>query len=129
MTIQVTGYQWAWKFQYPGPNYTTSIGELNLPENTIVLFNVTSTDVYHNFYLQEFRTSIDAIPGRYNSIWIKTPPLGGNSVLYYHIVCKELCGTGHTYMVAHMNVLSQAAYDQWIANQTNFQTQSGGMTG
>ncbi len=56
------------------------------------MFNVTSTDVMHNFYLVQYRVSIDAIPGRYNVIWVTTPSVNGNSTLDYQIVCKELCG-------------------------------------
>ena len=43
----------------------------------------------------------------------------------YNIYCKELCGVGHTYMDATMTVVSQTAYDQWLANQnaTNHQRQ------
>lgn len=116
MVIRVNAFQWAFRFEYP--NGLTTIGQLNLPENTTITFNVTSDDVYHNFYLNEFRTSIDAIPGRYNSIWVTTPSLAGNSELTYHIVCKELCGVGHTYMFARLNVMSQSAFNQWLSNQT-----------
>ena len=116
LVIDVTMYQWAFKFTYPnGANATT---QLVLPENTTVLFNVTSTDVMHNFFLVEYRVSIDAIPGRFNQIWVTTPPLGGNTQLNYNIECKELCGTGHTYMHTSMVVMSSAAYNQWLTNQT-----------
>lgn len=116
LVIEVTAYQWAFRFDYP--NGVTTIGQLNLPGNTTVMFNVTSTDVMHNFYLIEFKVSIEAIPGRYNIFWITTPPVNGNSEFNYDIRCKELCGAGHTFMTATMTVMSQTAYQQWLTNQT-----------
>ncbi len=115
--VDVSAYRWGFTFIYP--NNISSIGQCNLPSNTTVMFNVTSTDVMHNFYLVEYRVSIDAIPGRYNIIWVKTPTIVDNDNLSYSIVCKELCGYGHTYMTAPMTVMPQASFDQWLANQTN----------
>ena len=71
----------------------------------------------HNFYLVQFKVSIEAVPGRYNIIWITTPSATGNEEYNYNIMCKELCGVGHTFMDATMNVISQTAFDQWLAGQ------------
>jgi cytochrome c oxidase subunit II len=114
--IQVTAYQWGFRYEYPN-GLVSQV--LNVPENTTILFNVTSTDVMHNFYIPVFRVSIDAIPGRYNAIWIATPPLSGNTTMTYSILCKELCGVGHTFMFSSMTVMSQAAYNVFLANQTS----------
>jgi cytochrome c oxidase subunit 2 len=122
LVIKVTAFQWDFRFEYP--NGVTTVGEVYVPANTTVEFNVTSSDVMHNFYLVEFRVSVDAIAGRYNAIWVTTPGLDGNSELTYHIECKELCGIGHTYMRAQMEVISPTAFDQWLSNQT--ETAQGG---
>ena len=90
---------------------------MTLPGNTAVMFNVTSADVMHNLYLVQFRVSIEAIPGRYNILWITTPVVTGNQVYTYDIECKELCGDGHTFMDATMLVANQTAYNQWLATQ------------
>jgi cytochrome c oxidase subunit 2 len=118
--IRVIAYQWGFTFQYP--NGAQSFNILNVPENTTILFNVTSTDVMHNFYLPDFRVSIDAIPGRDNLIWISTPLLGSNSEISYRILCKELCGVGHTYMFGSMVVMTQPAFNSFLANQTTVPT-------
>ena len=125
LIINVTAYQWDFRFEYPnGANLTR---QLYLPANTTVMFNVTSTDVMHNFYLVQYKVSIDAIPGRYNVIWVTTPSVNGNSTLDYQIVCKELCGAGHTFMGASMTVMSSNAFNQWLSNQTvNNSTRTGG---
>jgi cytochrome c oxidase subunit II len=116
MVIDVTAFQWAFRFGYP--DGVNTLDQLNLPGNTTVMFNVTSTDVMHNFYLVQYKVSIEAIPGRYNILWITTPVATGNQVYTYDIRCKELCGIGHTYMEATMNVMSQTDYNQWLSNQT-----------
>ena len=116
MVIDVTAFQWAFRFDYP--NGVTTLDQLYLPGNTTVMFNVTSADVMHNFYLIQYKVSIEAIPGRYNIIWITTPQANGNNEYTYDIRCKELCGIGHTYMAATMTVMSQTAFNQWLINQT-----------
>jgi heme/copper-type cytochrome/quinol oxidase subunit 2 len=116
LEIKVVTYQWGFIFGYP--NGANSTGTVHVPENTTVVFNVTSTDVMHNFYLPDFRVSIDGIPGRYNAIWVQTPTLGSSNELTYKIICKELCGVGHTFMVGTLIVVTQDAYNQYLANQT-----------
>ncbi len=114
--IEVHAFQWDFRYTYPTGAASQHI--LYVPANTVIMFNVTSDDVMHNFYLEQFRVSIDAIPGRYNIIWITTPPVTDNSTLNYRIVCKELCGTGHTTMNGPMYVMSQSDFSSWLANQT-----------
>lgn len=116
LEVKVTAYQWGFRFIYP--NGVTTTTDLNVPENVTVLFNVTSTDVYHNFYLPDFRVSIDAIPGRYNPIWVPMPTLIGQQQATYQILCKELCGVGHTFMFARLNVMPTFTFNQWLSNQT-----------
>ena len=126
LVIDVTAYQWAFNFGYP--DGVTTLDNMTLPGNTVVMFNVTSADVMHNFYLIQFKVSIEAVPGRYNILYITTPAATGNEVYTYNIECKELCGVGHTFMDASMYVVSQTAYNQWLASQipSNSTTTSGG---
>ncbi len=116
LTIDVTAFQWAFKFAYP--NGATTLGTVNLPANSSIIFNITSTDVMHNFYLVDYRVSIDAIPGMHNVIWIDTPSLDGNSQLNYTIRCKELCGSGHVDMMAKLVVMDPSSFGVWLNNQT-----------
>jgi len=123
LTINVTAFQWGFKFIYP-QNITTT-GECTIPSDKPIIFNVTSSDVMHNFGLPDFKLKIDAIPGRYNIIWITAPSVTGNNTLSYQIRCYELCGTGHTYMTGNLVVMSPAAFDQWVVQNTSNMT--GGM--
>src|SRR5208283_4321444 len=51
--INVIGHQFSWTFVYP--NGFTSEDLAVVPTNTIVVFNVTSRDVYHQFGIPYFR--------------------------------------------------------------------------
>lgn len=115
LVIDVTAFQWAWRFGYP--NGVTTLDNVTLPGDTTIMFNVTSADVMHNFYLVQFKVSIEAIPGRYNVLWITTPAVTGNEVYTYNIYCKELCGVGHAFMDAVMTVVSPTVYEEWLASQ------------
>jgi cytochrome c oxidase subunit II len=117
LAIDVTAYQWGWRFGYP--NGLNTFDNVTLPGNTTIMFNVTSTDVMHNFYLVQFRVSIEAVPGKYNVIWVTTPTATGDDRYIYNLYCKELCGVGHTFMDATVTVISPSVYNQWMANQTD----------
>jgi len=115
LVIQVTAFQFNFRFGYPtGQQF---VGECRVPVGKAIIFNVTSIDVYHNFGLPDFKLKIDAIPGRYNTLWIVAPPLNGATEHRYSIMCYEMCGMGHTEMVATLIAMDPAAFNQWL-NQT-----------
>jgi cytochrome c oxidase subunit II len=114
--INVIAQQWFFSFGYP--NNVTSIHDCYVPAGRIITFNVTSIDVMHNFGLPDFKLKIDAIPGRYNILWITIPTVNQGQQLHYHIRCYEMCGVLHTYMTGDLIVLEQSAFDQWLSNQT-----------
>jgi cytochrome c oxidase subunit 2 len=116
LTVEVTAFQWAFEFTYPAYNITV-VTDCRIPVNTQVIFNVTSIDVMHDFGLPQFKIKTDAIPGRYNIIWLSVPSLEGYNELTYQIKCYELCGVGHTVMDGNLIVMSEAAFIQWV-NQT-----------
>ena len=115
-TVDVSTFQWNFQFTYP--NNVTSIHDCYVPAGKNITFNVTSTDVMHNFGLPDFKLKIDAIPGRYNILWITTPPVNPGQQLKYQIRCYENCGVGHTYMTGNLIVLEEASFNQWLSNQT-----------
>lgn len=120
LTVDVTAFQWNFNFHYP--NGVVTVGECRVPADEDIIFNVTSSDVMHNFGLPDFKLKIDAIPGRYNIVWITTPTVTGNNTLTYQIRCYELCGTGHTYMIASLIVMEPNAFNQWLNSQAQATT-------
>lgn len=117
MVVNVTGIQWSWKFEYPAYGVTTT--ELHLPEGTQVLFQMTSKDVIHSFWVPEFRVKQDLVPGRITELRI-TPTLVGN----YKVRCAELCGTSHAYMEGAVVVSTQGDFDAWMAEQVKLAEQA-----
>jgi len=113
MQVNVTGSQWAWKFEYPELGVTSNT--LNLPINRQVLLKMSSTDVIHSFWVPEFRVKQDVLPGADMVKELRiTPTLLGQ----YKVRCAELCGTAHSTMENPVVVLDQAAFDAWVTEQT-----------
>jgi cytochrome c oxidase subunit 2 len=123
VTVDVTGYQWNWIFDYPGKNVQVSGGvqelqnedtfpELVVPVDKRVRFNLHAADVNHAFFVPGFLTKRDLIPGVNNAIEVTPKNLGT-----FEGHCAELCGVNHAYMNFKVRVVPQAEYDQWLATQ------------
>tara|TARA_R110000868_G_scaffold76499_2_gene219909 strand:- start:52332 stop:53168 length:837 start_codon:yes stop_codon:yes gene_type:complete len=131
-TIKATGNQWNWSYEYPDqgtPEYLSVMvpdadlqpGQLRnlsvdyplvVPLNATVRLQVTATDVIHNWAMPAFGTKMDAIPGRINEAWFQVTEEGT-----YYGQCSELCGRGHAFMPIEVHVVSQDAFDAWIASE------------
>lgn len=114
VTVDVTGFQWNWRFTYPDDNVTVvgdnvSLPELVLPVNERVRFNLVAADVAHSFFVPGFLTKRDLIPGVKNEIDV-TPEKTG----FYMGHCAEFCGLNHSQMNFRVKVVSQEEYDQWL---------------
>ena len=110
LEVNVTAFQWAWSFEYPQYNITSS--EIRLPVNRPVLFHLQSRDVIHAIWVPEFRVKQDAVPGMMMMLRV-TPDRVGD----YKMYCNQLCGLGHSYMTAPVKVVEPAAFDQWVKEQ------------
>ncbi len=113
MTVNVTAFSFGWQFDYPdlGVEKATT---LNLPVGQPVLFKLKSLDqdVIHSFYVVEFRVKQDLVPGVPTQLRV-TPNVEGA----YKVRCNELCGTGHTNMLADVNIVNQTDFDAWVVEQ------------
>jgi len=111
MVVQVTAFQWGWKFDYP--EYGISSNELYLPVDKQVLLKMSSRDVIHSFWVPEFRLKQDVVPGRTTELRI-TPTLIGDT---YKVRCAEICGTSHAFMRSNVVVVANADFASWVADQ------------
>ncbi|HJM54863.1 MAG TPA: cytochrome c oxidase subunit II [Poseidonia sp.] len=111
-TVQVTGWQYYWEYEYPnGINYTSATDEpLRIPVDTPVVFEVIGGDVFHSFALPEHRIKVDALPSRPNIGWILAEETGT-----YPIRCYELCGADHAVMIGELEVMEKSDFDQWYS--------------
>ncbi len=110
IVIEVTGQQWSWSFSYPEQDGITS-GELVLPVNQPILFEMQSNDVLHSFWVPEFRVKQDLVPGQVTTLHIEPTEIGD-----YKLRCAEICGFDHTNMIADVRVVSQADFDAWVVD-------------
>lgn len=111
LLVEVNAAQWSWRFDYP--DYGISSPELVLPVNQQALFQMSSQDVIHSFWVPEFRLKQDVVPGMTTTLRLK-PSLTGN----FTVRCAELCGLNHAYMLAPVKVLEQEEFDAWVAEET-----------
>lgn len=110
LVVEVTGFQFGWRFDYP--EYGVSSNELFLPLGRQVLFRITSTDVIHSFWVPEFRIKQDAVPGRWTDLRVTPIEVGD-----FRIRCAELCGYAHSAMYAPVVVVEAEDFEAWIAGQ------------
>lgn len=124
--IQVIGKRWAWDFNYTSEGvYDTSeqvsldgtdnpqkdVPTLYLPVDKTVTLKVDSRDVNHSFWVPAFLYKRDMLPGVENNYYQFTPQVEG----VYPGKCAELCGEYHSEMIFQVAVVSQAEYDQKMA--------------
>lgn len=120
--IEVTGYQFGWKYLYQGEGGvpfelitpTTDPDKIpHFPVDRVVVFNITSQDVWHNFAIPDYRIRVDAIPGSVNPLWWKATQTGE-----VQNVCVVICGLNHARMYTMMDVIPQAEYDTWLTERS-----------
>ncbi len=109
IAFEVEAYQWAFQFGYE--NGTTA-DELVLPVNRPARMEMTSRDVIHGFWVNEFRVKQDIVPGQTTTIRF-TPILEGE----YKLRCTKLCGLSHWSMLRPVRVVSEAEYTAWLNEQ------------
>jgi cytochrome c oxidase subunit 2 len=113
LEIDVEGYQFGWRFEYPNGHVedSTADGKLRVPADRAVRLRVTSSDVFHNFGIPELKAKTDAIPGQTSETWFEAEETGT-----YRANCYELCGAGHSYMTAQVVVMEPDEYREWYQN-------------
>jgi heme/copper-type cytochrome/quinol oxidase subunit 2 len=88
-------------------------GELVVPIDRPVLFDLRSVDVLHSFWLPHLRIKQDAVPGKPLPVWFRPTKLG-----VYEIACAELCGNNHTTMRSQMRVVTREEYDAYVKTES-----------
>lgn len=131
LTIRAIGKQWYWTYEYPvnGDFQYDSLGlsdaaalkageprllgvdnPVVVPVNEVVKVETAGADVIHSWAVPSFGVKMDAIPGRINQTWFKALREGT-----FYGECSELCGARHAFMPIEVKVVSQAAFNTWLA--------------
>ena len=142
--LEVMGQQWQWRYRLPGPdgklgatdvrfmsaanpygidpndpNGTDDVlvggDAIHLPLGVPVRVMLRAADVLHDFYVPQFRTRMNMVPGMVTSFWF-TPTRAGK----FEVMCAQLCGVGHASMRSYVVVEPPAAYQAWLATQPGF---------
>jgi cytochrome c oxidase subunit 2 len=123
LEIRVTGYQFGWTFHYPNnaslnlPISEDSAGDVKIPQGRTIQLKVTSSDVWHNFGVPEWRVKTDAIPGQMTETWFEADETGPTRA-----ICYELCGAGHSNMRAWFEVVPQDEFQSWYDDLNGSET-------
>ncbi|WP_456107263.1 aa3-type cytochrome oxidase subunit II [Phytohabitans aurantiacus] len=131
--VEVVGFKWNWQFNYrdgigtDANTITSTLGSsdvipvLVLPTGKRVLFEETSKDVIHSFWVPELLFKRDVFPGSIrNQFEVSSIDQEGA----YVGRCAELCGTYHSMMNFELRVVSPEKFDQFIeAKQDGATTQ------
>ncbi len=134
--IQITGYQWKWRYKYIGedidffsvlatpaeeienktpknPNYLREVDNVVVvPINKKIRFLFTSNDVIHSWWVPDLAIKKDAIPGFINESWTRINKPG-----IYRGQCAELCGLHHAFMPIVVKAVTEPEYQTWLQQQ------------
>jgi cytochrome c oxidase subunit 2 len=121
LKVEVVAQQWAWNVRYAGPDgkFNTDddivmLNDLRVPTGRPVHVRLRSADVIHSFYLPNFRTKQDAMPGMTTQLWFQAKDdaakAGGTT---YDIGCAQHCGANHYKMHGVLTVYTPKEFDAW----------------
>lgn len=114
VTIDVTAFQWSWRFDYEGTGVSI-IGtpdqapQVMVPVGQTIRFVLTSPDVAHSFWVPGFLFKRDAIPGLTNrfDLDVQTPGT-------YLGECAEFCGLDHARMQFTVRAVPADEFQRWL---------------
>ena len=144
LEIDVMAWQWGWQYRLPGEDGklgTTKVVNIsdenpfginiddpfgtddimvqsdyiNLENDRPVKILLRSVDVLHNWYVPQFRSKMDAVPGIVTFYWFEP-----NKVGEYEVLCAEYCGVGHYAMRGGVEVQTPEDYNNWLSEQETF---------
>lgn len=114
LRIDVTAFQWQWRFDYPDSRVSV-IGsvsrepQLVVPVHRDVQFIERSADVIHSFWVPSERFKRDAFPNRTTRFDLAFPRIGT-----FPGRCAEFCGLHHADMNFSVKVVSEADFKTWL---------------
>jgi cytochrome c oxidase subunit 2 len=121
VTVNVTAFQWCWRFQYQGTNVAVSGQCLSdsdmptfvVPAGQVIQFNLTSADVIHAFWIPYLRYKVYAFPNHVNTFQASFSRQGT-----YAGRCAEFCGLYHHRMDFTAKVTTPGQFQTWLRSQS-----------
>ena len=112
MQIGVLAQQYTWTFTYPDGKHPAGPNTLVVPVGVPVHLNMHSSDVVHDFWVEQLGQKQDVFPGRVTHTWFQANKEGT-----YTGQCAEFCGSGHATMNIIVRVLSKEDFDSYMASK------------
>ena len=116
LRVQVTAYQWCWRFHYEGQPVTVTgqceggaLPTLVLPTGRPVELEVTSLDVVHAFWVSYLDVKMYAYPGHTSTFTVTLSRTGR-----WIGRCAQLCGLYHYEMDFYLQAVSPSAFSAFI---------------
>ncbi len=110
LTIETTGQQWLWRYQYPNESF--SYYRLVVPVDTEVQLNLVSTDVVHTWDVPDLAPKTDAVPGKTHQVVFRADEEGT-----YTGQAATLSGQAYAAMGTAVEVVSPEEYEAFIETQ------------
>lgn len=141
LTINVTGHQWYWSYQFPdhgnfsfdsrpvqdedirpGQFRSLEVDEpLLVPVGRTIRVMTNGADVIHSFFVPSLGVQRYSIPGRTLETWMRADRVGT-----FYGQCNQICGVNHWFMPIVVKAVPQAEFDAWVASaRTRFARQDG----
>lgn len=121
--VNAVGYQWWFKFEYPGELVPVDASgakaplvtgnELVIPAGRPIRIHLRTVDVIHSFWAPKLAGKVDMIPNRANLIWLKADKPG-----YFWGQCAEYCGDSHAVMRFRIIALEEKEFAEWLEQQS-----------
>lgn len=116
MTVRVTGYQWCWRFAYPGTGVSVTadcvnghLPTLEVPTGEVIRFQITSADVIHAMWVPHLRFKMFAYPD-----WTNTFETTFNQAGTWEGECSEFCGQYHYAMHFRLHAVDGTQFQSWL---------------
>jgi thiol-disulfide isomerase/thioredoxin len=113
-TVEVTAFQFGWRFAYAGTGVVATSGlgqtaELVVPAGQPVHVRLRSADVVHSFSVPSLRLERQAFPDRVTEFDLTVAEVGT-----YPGRCGTYCGLAHTEMRFQIRAVSRQAFGRWL---------------
>lgn len=107
VVIQTISLRWKWLFIYPSERIAT-VNSITIPENTPVIFRITSDAPMNSFWMPEIAGMIMNMPGMITELNVIVPERGT-----YVGMSSNYSGEGFAGMDFKIHVVSREAYQSW----------------
>lgn len=115
LKVRVVAAKWHWRFEYPAQGVVVAGTDLRqprlvVPSGSDIVFDATSLDVIHGFWVPAVKFQRQLLPDRVTRFVLRFPTPG----LYADQPCSMFCGLRHKDMRFDVEVMDPARFSAWL---------------